>query len=356
MLFGYPIAAINDNWWHQCLLDAIRNLHACLDSGRPYPTWPNVLPPVHQAQLASKTGLQDKLAAYYQAVRRLSKANRDAILQAMESQNCISDLLSCICDCPSIEDLPKSVQQPIKDLFDYAYEQMPKCIRDSHYKIIYDSIPAHVCPFCGAEPFEAPGSVREELDHYLLKSCYPFAAANLRNLVPMGHKCNTGYKKSADLLRCKDKTRRHVIDPYCHTTIDVSLINSNPFGGDDQRTPRWNIEFEPSAPAVATWDEVFQVRDRYVNSHLNPHYRYWLAEFRAYVITSGLGADTDEDLIEALKRHESIISVAGWTGMAFLKAAVFRMLRHHCECGDHRLLMMIKDLVTPFSAPTAMVT
>ncbi len=355
MLFGYPIAATHDNWWHECLLDTIRSLHACVDAGRPYPTWPNIIPTLHQASLESKTGLRDKLAAYYRVVRRFSKVNRDAVLQTMESQNCIPDLLSCVCDCPTFEDLPKSVRSSIKALFDYAYERLPELgLRDAHYKRIYDHIPAYVCPFCGTEPFEAPGLTREELDHYLPKSLYPFAAANLRNLVPMGHKCNANYKRTTDLLRHVDKTRRQVIDPYCHTAIVVSLINSDPFGGDHPMTPRWIIDFEPCTPAVATWDEVFKVRDRYQRSHLDRDYRSWLEQFSSYVIQSGLSADTDDDLIAALRNHEAIVGIAGWSDRAFLKVAVFRMLRYRCENGDQRLLKVIKDLVTPSAALTAM--
>jgi hypothetical protein len=355
LLFGYPIAATNVNWLHECLFDSIRILHDAVDAGVPYPDWPNVLPMVYRVLLASKSGLRDRLSAYDKAIRRLSQRNRDAIIQAMESQNRIPDLLSCACDCPTIEDLPKSVRAPLKALFDYAYDRLKDFgLRDPHYNAIYAAIPEPVCPFCGTEPFEAPGLTREDLDHYLPKSLYPFAAANLRNLVPMGNKCNTGYKKTTDLLRRTDKMRRTVIDPYIHTAIVVSLNESEPFDGDDPDIPKWQIEFEPDSPAVATWDEVFRVRDRYRHNHLNRHYKEWLDHFRKSVIRSGRKVDSDHDLIEALRWYEDHYRDDGLHGGAFLRAAVFCMLRIHCENGDQRLLKVIKDLVAPSAALTAM--
>jgi len=357
LLFGYPIAATSENWLHECLFDSIRILHTAVDAGVPYPGWPNVLPIAYRGLLGPKTGLRDKLSAYDRAIRRLSKRNRVAIIQAMESQNRIPDLLSCACDCPSIEDLPITVRAPLKALFDYAYDRLTDFgLRDPHYKAIYAAIPEPVCPFCGTEPFEAPGFTREELDHYLPKSLYPFAAANLRNLVSMGHKCNTGYKKTTDLLRRTDKMRRTVIDPYMHTAIVVSLNESEPFDGDNPDLPKWQIQFEPDSPAVATWDEVFRVRDRYRHSHLNRHYKEWLDHFRMTVIRSEKKVDTDDELIAALRWYEDLYREDGLRGGAFLRAAVFRMLRLHCENGDQRLLMVIRDLVTPSIASTAMVT
>ncbi|MCK7494405.1 MAG: hypothetical protein MZW92_26920 [Comamonadaceae bacterium] len=55
-------------------------------------------------------------------------------------------------------------------------------IRDRRYQAIYKSAMYHMCPFCGCEYFDAPGAPREDLDHYLAKSRYPFAAVNLEIL------------------------------------------------------------------------------------------------------------------------------------------------------------------------------
>jgi hypothetical protein len=65
-----------------------------------------------------------------------------------------------------------------------------------------------------------------------------------------------------------------------------------------------------------------------------------------------LPADTDEELVEVLRRYEAFWVESGMQDRAFLKAAVFRMLRLHCESGHKRLIELLKNLVTP---PTPMI-
>jgi hypothetical protein len=354
LLFGYPVAATNDNWLHECLCEAISSIHGAADANSSYPGWPIVLPVGQRVRLRARSGLRDRLATYDRAVRRLSIANRARVLQAVIDQNRISDLLAGTCNCATIDDLPKSIRRAVESLFDYAYAKLTDLgLRDQHYKVIYDSSPEHVCPFCGTEFFDAPCGRREDLDHYLVKSLYPFAAANLRNLVPMGHKCNSSYKLADDVLRRADGTRRVVFDPYDHAEIVVLLDDSDPFSGATKNTPKWVIHFEPDTPAVSAWDEIFKVRERYCRDHLDPSFAGWIGIFGMWARSAGLNAATDEEIVDALARYAAYWRASGVQDRAFLKAAVFRMLHRHCESGDQRLLKVIKDLVTPFAAQTA---
>ncbi len=348
MLFGYPVAATQNNWLHDCLCEAVRNVHATADAGEPYPVWPTIFPSAHRAKLKSRTGLRDRVKAYDRAIRTLSKADRDVVLQAVEAENRISDLLSGASDCDTIGDLPQGVRAPVDALFGFAFALLTDLgVRDQQYADIYAAVPEHMCPFCGTEYFDAPGAAREALDHYLTRSRYPFAAANLRNLVPMGHKCNSSYKLAIDLLRRADGSRRVAFDPYNHAKVGILLDDSDPFEGVTQNTPRWQIRFDPETPAVPTWDEVFEVRERYRRDHLDPSFANWLGLFGKWARREGLQADTDEALVEALRRYEEFWAESEMQDRAFLKAAVFRMLRRHCEAGHERLLRQIRDLVTP---------
>lgn len=353
MLFGYPIAATQNNWLHDCLCEAVRNIHAAIDSGSEYPGWPAVLPAPHRTTLTSRIGLRDRLNAYDSAARELTKTDRDAVLQAVEEENRIADLLSGECECCTMDGLPEILRGPVDALFKFAFGLLTELdVRDQQYAAIYAASPEHICPFCGTEYFDAPGAVREALDHYLARSRYPFAAVNLRNLVPMGHKCNSNYKLAIDILRCDDGSRRVAFDPYNHTQIRVLLDDSEPFDGATENTPRWEIRFEPETPAVPTWDDVFAVRARYRRDHLDPSFSSWVRLFSKWARQEGLSADTDEEVVEALRRYEEFWTDSGLQDRAFLKAAVFRMLRRHCEVGHERLIKQIRDLITP---PTAVV-
>lgn len=349
MLFGYPVAATQNNWLHDCLCEAVRNVHAAADAGKRYPQWPKVLPSTHRALLKPRTGLRDRVKAYNTAIRKLSKAERDAVLQAVEAQNRISDLVSGTCDCVTIDELPEVVREPVNDLFGFAFGLLTDLdVRDQQYAAIYADAPEHMCPFCGTEYFDAPGAAREALDHYLTRSRYPFAAANLRNLVPMGYKCNSGYKLANDLLRRADGSRRVAFDPYNHhTKVRVVLDGSEPFAGTTENMPKWEIRFDPDTQSVPTWDEVFSVRERYRRDHLDPSFVSWLRLFGQWARREGVQADTDEALVAALRRYEENWAESGMQDRAFLKAAVFRMLRHHCEAGHQRLKDQLRNLLAP---------
>jgi hypothetical protein len=132
--------------------------------------------------------------------------------------------------------------------------------------------------------------------------------------------------------------------------LGVSLDASDPFGGATPHTPKWQVHFEPDAPAVSTWDVVFAVRERYRRDHLDPSFANWLGLFGKWARSTGLQTDTDEALVSALRRYEEYWTESGMQDRAFLKAAVFRMLRRHCEAGHERLLEHLRNLVAP---PTA---
>lgn len=348
MLFGYPVAATQNNWLHDCLSSAVCTIHAAIAAGRQYPKWPNVLPKSHREKLKSRRALRDRLKEYDFTVRQLTDIERDEILNALHCENRIAELLSGASTCATIDELPVAIREPVERLFDCAFELLTDFgVRDQQYERIYTALTDHVCPFCGTENFDAPGAPRVSLDHYLTKSRYTFAAANLCNLVPMGDRCNSRYKMATDLLRRADGSRRVAFDPYNHTTLSVSLDDSQPFKGANAHTPNWQIRFAPDTPEVATWDEVFSVRERYRRDNLDPHFPRWLALFRAWARSKNLHARSDTEFIAALGRYAESWTIGGIADCAFLKAAVFRMLHGHCQAGNKDLLLSLRSLTEP---------
>lgn len=345
MLFGYPVAATQNNWLHDCLCETLRNLHAMADAGTPYPAWPQIIPSAHRAKLKSRRALRDLVKDYDRAIRKISQADRDIVLQAVEEENRIADLLSGTCECDTIDAMPEGVRKPIADLFDCAFDLLTELgVRDQQYAAIYTAALAHVCPFCGTESFDAPGARREDLDHYLSRNLYPFAGINLRNLVPAGHKCNS-YKHAKNILQGTDGSRRVAFNPYSHTKLDVLLDESDPFYGVTEHTPNWTIRFVPEPPEAKTWDEVYSVRERYRRDHLDQSFPEWLRLFGKWARREEIRIVSDADLVAALQRHENFWADCGIADRAFLKKAVFRMLRLHCQAGHRRLLDELRDLV-----------
>jgi hypothetical protein len=350
MLFGYPISATTDNWLHECLCETLQLIHTKIETGKPLPEWPETIPELYRNRLQRRTGLKDRLQVYQTEVAKLTVAEQNRILQALNDQNEIALLLSCQHDCEAMTELPSDIREPVKALFEFAFSLLTDFeIRDKHYKAIYDASSYHVCPFCGCEYFDAPGAPREALDHYLPEHKYSFAAANLRNLVPMGNKCNSRYKLAQDILRKDDGTRRRSFDPYKHQTVTISLDDSRPFAGTIGKTgeqlPKWEINFSSSSEEVTTWDDVFHIQERYKRDVLDETFNTWLNGFRSWCQSRNI-PNTDQEWVDAIEGYAIYHESLGFEDRAFLKAAVFRMLQTHCQKGDQRLIKFIRDVVT----------
>ena len=366
MLFGYPIEATLDNWLHECFCHILQAIHSNLASGNVITEWSKVIPEQYQQRLKSRLtkpgGLGVKLNNYQTALAKLTTTEQNRILQAFNDQNKIALLLSCQCDCEAISDLPPAIHNPVKLLFKYAFDLLTDMeIRDKHYRVIYECIPSRVCPFCGCEGFDAlgTGSRREALDHYLLKDSYPFAAANLRNLVPMGYKCNSLYKHTENILYKSGGIRRRSFDPYNHGAIvRISLDNSQPFVGEigkmREPLPEWKIDFDSDSEEIATWDEVFHIRERYTRDVLNAEFKSWVDIFGKWCQRRDKSRNipnSDQELVDAIENYASDCELGGFGDRAFLKAAIFRMLYKHCQNGDKRLISFLMSIINPGNTP-----
>ncbi len=348
MLFGYALASTAENWLHESLVEMVTTIHADLAAGNPNAGWPDIIPVAHREALRRRFGLRDRLNAYRTAVATLTSEQRLQIATCLVQQNRIHELCRCEEDCEQLDQLPAECRAPLDSLFGYAFDLLTKIgIRDRHYAAIYNRTLYHVCPFCGCEYFDAPGAPREDLDHYLPKSRYPFAAANLRNLVPMGMRCNERYKVANDILRDEDGHRWPVFDPYAAPTVSVSLTDSVPFAGEDGTTPDWSIAFEPDVSECVAWDKVFHVRERLKRDVLDTTFLRWLGEFSSWFKRRiGVAAPDSATVQGALLTYAEDMELLGLNAREFLRAPVFRMLYHHCANGNDRLNVLMTELVS----------
>lgn len=352
MLYPYPRPEEPLNWLHRRLLTMLQIAHDGVQRDILLPDWKKLLAE-DENRLVSRNGLRDRIKDYADGLRRLSKEELERVRRAINEQNRFEELLRGASDCDRLQDLPESIHSTIKNLFDYAFDLIKELeIRDAHYEHIYENLQACVCPFCGMEDFEAPRSYRddaslaaEDLDHYLPKSIYPFAAANLINLLPMGMKCNERYKGAEDLLR-KEGKRRISHSPYDPPAIIISLLNSSLFARPDPRyghsatLPEWKIRFSPDTEETETWCEIFHIRQRYETTVLDANYRTWIEDFqkagKRYHFEQTL-----EGLKIALTEHISLQEELGIRDKAFLKAALFRLLLQNVESGNQRLINLL---------------
>lgn len=151
MLFGYPAAAIEDNWFHDCLVEVLQTIHTYYqepqNNKEPIPNWPEIIPEIHREMLSRKHGLRDRLTAYQEAVTKLSPEELAKVKNALEGQNDISALLSGSRNCDRIDNLPEAIGEPAKELFTFAFKLLTDLeIRDRQYQIIFERSPVSCLP------------------------------------------------------------------------------------------------------------------------------------------------------------------------------------------------------------------
>lgn len=318
----------------------ILQIHDDVDNDDDPPPWPDLIPDEYREKLESRKALGERLAAYSTELKALSAAERLEVRETLIRQNQLRQLFSCRANCKTIEELPQPIRDAAKAVFAFAFDLLIDFkIRDSHYRAIYESTRYKLCPFCGNEPFDAPTAPREDYDHYLPRDMYPFAGANLCNLVPAGKKCNMQYKRTTDPLLGANGVRRHVLNPYSGKYFELSLMATVVFGPGNVMGMDWQIDFEPESPESETWDAVFKIRERLKRDIFEPYWETWLGEFSGFA--KQLSPQGGIDLSDALTRYCRYLSGRGLNDRAFMQLAFFRLVLDRVQGGNRRLIQIL---------------
>jgi hypothetical protein len=358
MLFPFVAYANDNNWLHDTILEMLTLRMDEIDGETDHTNWPDCIPELRREELSPKTSLRDRSREFLEAYEGLSVEDRARVRDAIQIQNAFPAIFDGHSPWVRLVDLPAAIQQPSVNLFRAAFRLLtPLELRDQQYQIIYDNLPHRICPFCGVEILDAPGQPREDLDHYLPISAYPFAGANLRNLSPMGNKCNASFKHTQDVIYdTASGTRRRCCDPYGGPPLAITLNNSVPFEGATVRMvtcPAWDVEIIGDAELAATWDAVFQIKSRYVQSHLNQEFRDWVDHFAKWCGRSDKSFADVAGAVATITEYIEATIQEGFADRAFLKRAVFEMLRLRVQGGDGRLTEWLKDNVQIYREPEA---
>jgi hypothetical protein len=355
MLFCYPLSAAEENWLHDGLIDLVTKA-LTTDDPALMTKWLASFPESKQYDVGRKPSLLQRLSNLVEAVRKLDTETRRSVLACMQSQNALPHLFNEQTAIVALPTCNESLVQTIRDLFDVAFRLLTSLgIRDRQYEKAYAGIPAHVCAFCGIEPLNSPAPElpRENLDHYLAISLYPFAGANLRNLPPIGKNCNSSHKLAANMLFDESGGRRRCFDPYGKSVAKVSLLQSKPLrrlSKDLFVLPEWHIDLLGDEEEVSTWDSIFAIRARYQFDVLDEEIRGWVDHFTQWWAFEVGAPPTDAATVVALlRRYISAVIQEGFGNHTFLKRATFEMFEYQCSQPDigERVVEWIVSLLNP---------
>lgn len=351
MLFTYPTQAIENNWVHECIQYALERVCEALDANQAVPGWPEVIPEANRDSLASRRSLPTLINAFSEEAEKLSSADRAEFLAGFRQQNLIADLLDGSVAVPVFKTSLQPLLGAAKAVCDEGFSLLRKLnVCGEHYRIIYEHLESKTCPFCGMEPFDAPGLTNEDEDHYLARSIYPLAAANFANLTPMGSKCNQRYKGQVDILHFNG-SRRRALNPYGNVSADISLINSTPIIGRNGM-PTWQIDLVPDMDETRTWESVFHIRMRLTESVFNPYFDSWISELPEWFSISKIDETVDDKtLLSLLDAFVAYKTRHRETGAGFFKCKVFEFITHHFRQGNEHVVAMIRScLPKPLAA------
>ncbi|MEZ8833931.1 hypothetical protein AB6E63_13210 [Vibrio cyclitrophicus] len=360
MLKCYPVAATQENWLHEALIDILLLIHQKIDDDElvinNQATWRHLVettvPIVHQAKIKSLRGIRDRLFSYKDELIKLDSVQRRVIISAMTSQNLISDLLGGIEPIQIIKQTHPQLHIKANELFVFAFEKLTDLkVRERQYEIIFNSLNDKICSFCGIERVMDPEETAQDQDHYLAKSIYPFAAANMRNLVPMCRCCNRDYKKAKNVIIGDDDVRRKAFDPYNSNAPIISLTNSDLIPETSPINIDWTIEFLSHVEEAETWDQVFSIRTRYKRDILNRYFDTWLRGFMLICakkrakgrITPDFSPVQIRQQLQSYQEDKTDHPNIGLAG--FLEPLAFSFLLSKYDEGHPRVINLIRDAV-----------
>lgn len=361
MLICYPLQATEENWLHETLVTLITDIHQKLDDDeaidKSHDNWKNFLPdeldePIKK-QLERATGIRDRVFKYCEQVEVLGVADRKVISSAMESQNNIVDLLDGTGPIETIENTYPEVHAAVCDLTEFCFGKLTDfLVRERQYQRIYAALPDKLCPFCGILPLMHFSEASQDQDHYLAKSIYPFAASNMRNLSPMCERCNRVHKNDLDIIRNLAKERRKAFDPYQCEPPELSLLNSTIDEELSPPIPDWQIDFEPANEEVQTWDEVFDIRQRYKRDILGQKFNKWLSDLRTKSKMDRKNGHIQESLSKAeisnyLRQYYEYKRecLSGTEAASYLEALTFEFLLSKYDEDNPRIVTLVNDLI-----------
>jgi hypothetical protein len=237
--------------------------------------------------------LIEKFAAVHASLHETkmdSDARRD-IYQQLQLTNRIQDLCNGVIKPPKncivwTSPLGKAIAVLMETLYESldlaVFQKKGQSLAPTHQ--LYNEFiekNRYVCPFCGLDKFKTRGGPRrEDFDHYLHKSAYPLAAANMKNLIPTCGSCNQDYKKVKDVLANGAAFYPYAVIPEVMVEVDCTQYPRTTTLDDKGK---WSVKVElaksdvTASPKMTAWNRVYSVKNR-LEIEIREYFDEWMAE------------------------------------------------------------------------------
>ncbi|QYS86158.1 hypothetical protein JJC03_14440 [Flavobacterium oreochromis] len=235
--------------------------------------------------------VKEQLINIYNVLRRLDQTIRTAICNQIKDSNnieliCSGGYLPIILDSNV-----KGLRKLLRDFFLNLYDQVldGNAFRDKFHTTLLDHFNEFrrtnknttLCPTCGIGELKmAESKTRDQYDHFLPKSLYPFSSVNFENLILCCKECNSfDVKGDKDTVALSTGRLFYPFD-FNHKQLSVSFTITT-----DNANPEdiiWNITYsspDGKVDEIQSWRNIYDIDTRYsdfVKGRIEKWYRfYW---------------------------------------------------------------------------------
>lgn len=204
---------------------------------------------------------------------------------------------------------------------------------DAHYKDFFDGLDNKTCTFCGINQLPNPQSYRADYDHIAYKGLYPISSINLKNIAPSCSECNTKFKLQKDIFYENDNTTRRVSNyPYANF-IDVQIdftgtILPQTVLGNENGT--WNLNFLPNNGFTSTWDDLYNIKERYITEVLQVDFKTWLGHFKKELKQYNIFINNHDEIKNYFLKHYERYNEERLQKRYIVKSSLFKYF-NECE-------------------------
>ena len=217
--------------------------------------------------------LEEPLINIFEIIKIWEQPKRSNFCKKVKESNDIEKICKREITPLKINDIDKEITDvvDIKKMFSDLYKQV---LYGNHCKNSYGDMQEHFkqfktneneifkCPVCGLIPQNTKEEKKEDYDHLLPYTIYPFSSVNFKNIAPICVDCNSDYKGDKDVLDNTGKKIFYYYDDLHHNdgiTIKAKLENekehlfSFTYTTIDNRTQE-----------IESWNEIFDINTRYI--------------------------------------------------------------------------------------------
>ena len=292
---------------------------------------PNFLPIVKRHRKILKA----RFKTIYEHVSSLSLTDRQLFCQKVIQSNQIEFICRGEYRPEAFADNLTGIDKIMKDLFLDLYNQVldgepfrenaHTTLRDHFNQFSNTNKDITLCPLCGiGELKKSQDESRDQYDHFLPKSLYPFSSINFYNLVPCCIDCNSlAIKGDRDTIAI---STGKIFFPYDDSHKGISLVVRVRYDNPETEKIDWELIF--SSPdnkndEIESWKTIYSIEERY-QGYISARITKWYKHYFSYIKSSKL---SQLDISTKRACYMEVFEQDETLGLSFIrKSALFALL------------------------------